>query len=51
MNKPWETYEFIIGHGSGKPSDCIECSMCEAVCPQHLEIRELLKTVAEKFES
>ena len=51
MNNPWETYEFIIGHGSGKPSDCIECGMCEAVCPQHLEIRELLKTVAEKFES
>ena len=50
-NNPWETYEFIIEHGSGKPSDCIECGMCEAVCPQHLEIRELLKRVAEKFEA
>lgn len=50
MNNPWETYESIIGHGSGKPGDCIECGMCEAVCPQHLEIRELLKTVAGKFE-
>ena len=50
-NNPWETYEFIIEHGSGKPSDCIECGMCEAVCPQHLEIRELLKKVAEKFEA
>jgi predicted aldo/keto reductase-like oxidoreductase len=49
-NNPWETYEFIIEHGSGKPADCIECGMCEAVCPQHLEIRELLKKVAEKFE-
>ncbi len=50
MNNPWETYESIIEHGSGKPGDCIECGMCEAVCPQHLEIRELLKTVAQKFE-
>ena len=50
MNNPWETYEAIIGNGSGKPGDCIECGMCEAVCPQHLEIRELLKTVAGKFE-
>ena len=50
MNNPWETYESIIGHGSGKPGDCIECGMCEEVCPQHLEIRELLKTVAGKFE-
>ena len=50
MNNPWETYEFIVEHGSGKASDCIECGMCEEVCPQHLEIRELLKKVAEKFE-
>ena len=50
-NNPWETYEFIIEHGSGKPGDCIECGMCEAVCPQHLEIRDLLKKVAEKFEA
>jgi len=47
---PWETLEVIVKRGSGKPSDCIECGMCEAVCPQHLEIRELLKKVAEKFE-
>ena len=50
-NNSWETYEFIIEHGSGKPGDCIECGMCEAVCPQHLEIRDLLKKVAEKFEA
>lgn len=49
-DNPWRTYEGIVEGGSGKASDCIECGMCEGVCPQHLEIRELLKKVAEKFE-
>ncbi len=47
---PWCTYASVIEGGSGKPGDCIECGMCEAVCPQHLEIRDLLKKVADKFE-
>lgn len=47
---PWATYEKIVEEGSGKASSCIECGMCEAVCPQHLEIRDLLKKVSEKFE-
>ena len=49
MVNPWATFENITKDG-GKPSDCIECGMCEAVCPQHLEIRDLLKKVSEKFE-
>ena len=30
-------------------SDCIGCGACEDRCPYHLPIREMLKTVAEKF--
>ena len=46
---PWASFEKITNE-SGKPSDCIECGMCEEVCPQHLEIRGLLKKVSELFE-
>lgn len=50
----WNTgyyYDNIItGNGHGKASECLECGMCESVCPQHLPIREYLKKVAETFE-
>lgn len=35
----------------GKASDCIKCGKCEASCPQHLPIRELLKEAAQTFET
>lgn len=35
---------------SAKASACVECGACEKICPQHLEIRELLKKLAKKFE-
>ena len=44
-----ETYEETVKN-FGKASDCIGCGQCEAVCPQHLSIIELLKDVAEAFE-
>lgn len=34
---------------NGKPEDCIKCGLCESSCPQHLEIRELLVKVSERF--
>ena len=34
----------------GKASDCIGCGKCERICPQHLNIRQLLKDVAATFE-
>lgn len=43
-------YYGLLTADSGKASSCIECGGCEAVCPQHLEIRQLLKKVAEEFE-
>ncbi len=36
--------------GHGKASDCIACGHCESVCPQHLNIIELLKQVSEVFD-
>ncbi len=35
---------------NGKASECICCGKCEKVCPQHLQIRELLQDVAKEFE-
>ena len=34
----------------GKASDCVACGQCEGVCPQHLPIIELMKTVSAHFE-
>lgn len=49
----WNTdyyYNNVHTVNNGKASDCIKCGRCEAVCPQHLNIRELLADVAEEFE-
>ena len=44
------SYYYEIHSKSVKASDCIKCGKCEAICPQHLNIRELLDEVAKSFE-
>ncbi|MBR3281550.1 MAG: aldo/keto reductase [Clostridia bacterium] len=51
--KDWNAgmyYNVHTSDGHGKASECIKCGMCEGVCPQHLEIRNLLEKVSETFE-
>ena len=49
-NRPIFVYGGLVDRGSGKASSCLECGQCEGVCPQHLNIIELLKEAAEKLE-
>lgn len=37
--------------GKGKASDCIQCGQCEYICPQHLNIREVLENAAQVFDN
>ena len=43
-------YYGIHTANGGKASDCVRCGRCEAICPQHLPIRALLRDVAKAFE-
>jgi len=49
----WNTeyYYHNISTGEGtRAKDCLECGACEGICPQHLEIRQLLKEVSGEFD-
>ncbi len=50
--KTWNASYYYSVHTTdhGKASDCIKCGKCEAACPQHLPIRDLLVDVAKEFE-
>ena len=36
--------------GKGKAHDCVACGQCESVCPQHLDIIELLREASGLFD-
>ncbi len=43
-------YFDVVMQGHKKAAECIKCGACEAVCPQHIEIRKELERVAETFK-
>ena len=51
-NEGWRAKNFYNANivPSARASDCIGCGQCEEVCPQHLEIIDLLKEASEMFD-
>jgi len=43
-------YYMTLSANHGKASECIQCRKCEKICPQHIEISEMMKEVAKAFE-
>lgn len=39
----------VGGHGKARADQCIQCGLCESVCPQHIKIREHLKVVCKEL--
>ena len=39
----------VGGHGRKRADQCVKCGKCEAVCPQHIAIREHLDEVCKKL--
>lgn len=48
--RPQMVYDkIIVDHGRAK--DCVSCGQCEAVCPQHLPIIELLNEASQRLDT
>ena len=43
-------YETAVSDGHGRASSCIGCLQCEAVCPQHLPIRNALAQLQQELD-
>lgn len=53
LNKPWDGGKrgyTIATANKSKGSDCIQCGHCEAACPQHLPIMDLLANCKNTME-
>ena len=46
-----ESYTGDIAHGHGRAQSCLHCGQCEAVCPQHLPIVNLMEEAARLLDS
>jgi predicted aldo/keto reductase-like oxidoreductase len=48
--RPHHYYMSITENGEGKANSCTKCGKCESLCPQHLNIIEVLEKAAEIFD-
>ena len=48
--RPRAFYQGLLGK-HGKASDCVACGQCEAACPQHLPIIELMKEASKLLDT
>ena len=38
---------YMMGLTGGQPKDCVKCGVCEKICPQHIEISDLMSDIAK----
>lgn len=42
--------QYLELKAASDPEQCLKCGACEAICPQHLKVREHLETVVSHFK-